>query len=189
MPAFERTEFNSARLHLRPLAATDAQSLFTVYSDPAVMRYWSSPPWTAMSEAEAHIAEELAGLAAGTGLALGIERTSDHQLIGTCQYHLFHEQSRRAEIGYGLAKSAWGQGFMHEALTMLIRHGFTALGLNRIEADIDPRNLSSARCLERLGFAKEGLLRERWIVAGEVSDSRLYGLLRRDWLAALGGQQ
>ena len=36
--------------------------------------------------------------------------------------------------------------------------------------------------LERLGFMREGVLRERWIVAGEVSDSALYGLLRAEWL-------
>jgi ribosomal-protein-alanine N-acetyltransferase len=60
---------------------------------------------------------------------------------------------------------------------------FAEFDLNRIEADIDPRNVASARSLERLGFRKEGRLRERWIVSGEVSDSDLYGLLRIDWLA------
>ena len=40
------------------------------------------------------------------------------------------------------------------------------------------------RALERLGFAREGHLRERWIVGGEVCDSWIYGLLARDWRAA-----
>ena len=70
---------------------------------------------------------------------------------------------------------------MHEALLALLHLAFTDLQLKRIEADIDPRNVASARSLERLGFAKEGLLRERWIVEGEVSDSALYGLLHSDW--------
>lgn len=52
--------------------------------------------------------------------------------------------------------------------------------LNRIEADIDPRNAASARVHERLGFVRERLLRERWIVGDEVTDSALYGLLRSD---------
>ena len=78
---------------------------------------------------------------------------------------------------------AWGQGLMHEALTALLDHGFGTWNLNRVEADIDPRNRASARTLERLGFCREGLLRERWIVGGEVCDSALYGLLQRDWLA------
>jgi RimJ/RimL family protein N-acetyltransferase len=57
------------------------------------------------------------------------------------------------------------------------------MALNRVEADIDPRNHPSAKTLERLGFQKEGHLRERWIVNGEVSDTGLYGLLASDWRA------
>lgn len=70
---------------------------------------------------------------------------------------------------------------MHEALQALLEFGFGELDLNRIEADIDPRNSASARTLERLGFTKEGYLRERWIVGDEVSDTAIYGLLRREW--------
>jgi RimJ/RimL family protein N-acetyltransferase len=66
----------------------------------------------------------------------------------------------------------------------LVEHAFTALDLNRLEATIDPRNAASARVLERLGFAHEGTQRERYVVRGETSDSRLYGLLRGDWQAA-----
>jgi RimJ/RimL family protein N-acetyltransferase len=46
---------------------------------------------------------------------------------------------------------------------------------------VDPRNEPSLRILERLGFVREGLLRERWIVGGEPSSAAMYGLLRRDW--------
>ena len=72
---------------------------------------------------------------------------------------------------------------MHEALCALLDYGFGVLDLNRVEADIDPRNTGSERTLRRLGFQLEGTLRERWIVDGEVSDTGLSGLLRRDWLA------
>lgn len=70
---------------------------------------------------------------------------------------------------------------MHEALRCFVDHLFSAVALHRLEADIDPRNAASARSLGRLGFQREGLLRERWIVANEVSDSALYGLLASDW--------
>ena len=82
--------------------------------------------------------------------------------------------------GGAMARSAWGHGYAQEAGRAVISHAFDVLGLNRIEAEIDPRNEASARVLERLGLRREGLLRERWIVAGEVSDSALYGLLARD---------
>jgi len=75
---------------------------------------------------------------------------------------------------------------MHEAMQALLGYAFQALNLNRLEADIDPRNLASAKTLERLGFQKEGHLRERWIVNDEISDTALYGLLHRDWQARFG---
>jgi ribosomal-protein-alanine N-acetyltransferase len=87
-------------------------------------------------------------------------------------------------VGYSLASAEWGNGYMQEALTALLDYGFSELDLNRVEADVDPRNAASGRSLERLGFRREGLLRERWIVGGEVSDTALYGLLRKDWEAA-----
>ena len=54
---------------------------------------------------------------------------------------------------------------------------FAAMPDERLEAEIDPRNQGSARTLERQGFVLEGTLRARWCVAGELSDSGIYGLL------------
>ena len=67
---------------------------------------------------------------------------------------------------------------------MLFGHAFGAMSLRRIEADVDPRNLPSLRTLENLGFRREGYLRQRWQVAGELQDSVLMGLLAGDWQAA-----
>ena len=50
-----------------------------------------------------------------------------------------------------------------------------------LEADIDPRNDASARLLERMAFQREGMMRERWIVNGEICDTAFYGLLKREW--------
>jgi ribosomal-protein-alanine N-acetyltransferase len=63
----------------------------------------------------------------------------------------------------------------------LLNCGFVELGLNRVVADIDPRNINSAKSLERIGFAKEGHLRESRVVNGMLTDSALYGLLQREW--------
>ena len=114
-------------------------------------------------------------------LRLGIELTAGAKLVGTCALWRIDAQCRRAEIGYVLGFQDWGQGYMHEALSALLDYAFTELNLNRVEADTDPRNERSTRLLDRLKFSKEGLFRERCIVDGEISDSAMYGLLRRDW--------
>ena len=182
MQPFDQLTLVTPRLHLRPLAAADAEALFRIYADSQVMRYWSAPPWAGIAQAEAMIEADREALPAGRHLRLALAlRDGDDSLVGTVSLFNFHEASRRAEIGYVLAREMWGRGLMHEALTALVGFAFGPLNLNRLEADIDPCNSASARSLARLGFAQEGFLRERWIVADEVSDTALFGLLSRDW--------
>ncbi len=180
---------NTERLLLRPLVETDVEVLYTIFSDVAVMRYWNTAPWEHMGEARDAIANDFEARRTGNYLQLGIEKNADAQLIGTCTLFNFNHQCRRAELGYALARSAWGRGFMPEALSALIDYAFAELKLHRIEAEIDPRNRASAKTLERLGFLKEGHLRDRWMVNGEVSDSDLYGLLVGDRLSPARGDR
>ena len=84
-------------------------------------------------------------------------------------------------MGYCLDEAAWGQGFATEAGHALLQWAFDTLDLNRVQAEVDTRNAASARVLEKLGFVCEGTLREDCVVDGEVSDSWVYGLLRRAW--------
>lgn len=192
MTPFAELFIETPRLLLRPLQDGDADALFAIFSDPAVMRYWSSPPWTDPAQALRLLANEREALAGRRDLRLGlVPRGGDGRVVGTLSLYQIDAACRHADIGYALAPAEQGRGLMNEALAAVIslafdhRPGapFDDLLFNRLEADIDPRNAPSCRAMERLGFLREGLLRERWIVAGEVSDSAMYGLLRRDWLA------
>jgi RimJ/RimL family protein N-acetyltransferase len=181
MPTLTPIELFTPRLKLRWMDAGDAEAHYTVFSDPEVARYWSSGPWTALDQAHEHIAATQAAYADGSGMRLGIALRETDALIGNASLHRFVDTSRRCELGYALARAHWGYGYVSEALRALLDYGFTALDLNRIEADIDPRNTASARVLEKLGFRKEGYMPERWIVQGEPADTVYYGLLRRHW--------
>ncbi|GAB4579405.1 MAG: GNAT family N-acetyltransferase [Anaerolineales bacterium] len=181
MPPFPSIPLQTERLVIRHLTDSDVKALFDIRSNSEVMRYWSSPPITELEQAQNIITRSQEGDEAGEFLQLGIERRMDGVLIGTCTLFSFHLPSRRAEIGYVLGRPYWGQGYMHEALQRLVQYAFENLDLNRLEADIDPRNAASAKTLQRLGFRKEGYMYERWIVGDEVSDTEFYGLLRKDW--------
>ena len=183
MPDFSNLTLHTDRLVLRPLTPADTDAVFAMRSDPQVQRYGSHPPWTDRETAVPYIERDMRELAAGDAAQLGIERREDGAVIGTCTLYALDRQSRRADCGYVLLPSAWGKGYASEAMAALLDWGFDELDLHRVEADIDPRNLASARMLERLGFKHEGHLRERWIVGGEISDSWLYGLLAREWKA------
>lgn len=173
------------RLRLRALRETDADTLFRMYSDSAFMRYWAFPPLTAPEQAAENLTAMMKRAAAGSALFLAVELQSTGEAIGTCNFPSIYSPARRAEIGYGLLPTCWGHGYMQEAVAALLDYGFEMLKLHRIEADVDPRNASSVKVLERAGFVREGLLRERWIIAdGEYSDGAFYGLLRQDWLAS-----
>ena len=186
MPAFSPTVLLTERLKLRWLDERDAQAQFAIYSNPEVMRYGSGAPWTELAQAEANIARALDGYRSGSAQAFAIELVATGELVGNCTLFGFDETNRRAEIGYSLARHQWGRGYVREALTALIGHGFDVLGLNRLEADTDPRNAASIKALEALKFQKEGFLRERWLVNGEVCDTAFYGLLRSDWVPGTG---
>ncbi len=145
------------------------------------MKYWSSPPHKDEDQTKSHINNAIKNCDEGSSLQLAITLKSNDELIGTLSLFNIHEESRRAEIGYILASSFWGQGIMSEALSSFIKFCFETLQFNRLEADIDPDNQASSKLLKKHGFNVEGLLKERWIVNGKVTDSEIYGLLKSNY--------
>ena len=181
MQKFNLTTIQTSRLLLRPLERSDCDDLFSLRSHPEVNRYTGNTPFATVESAKEMIERDINAMDEGEYVRFALIRDSDSKLIGTCGLFHFDEQCRRAEIGYDLHPDVWGRGYINEALVPLINLGFAEMDLNRIEADVDPLNASSIKTLERLGFKKEGFLRERWIVNGVKADTAFYGLLLSDW--------
>jgi len=181
MSTYSTPVLTTQRLMLRPLAATDARALYAIFSDPTVVRYWSAEPWTDISMAETAIARALEAYRDETELRFAIELAGSREVIGTVALHHFYNQYNRCELGYAIASGHWGNGYASEAIEAVLDHGFNEVGINRVEADIDPRNDASAHVLEKLGFRKEGFMPQRWRVHGEYADTVFYGLLRDYW--------
>lgn len=167
-------------VQLRAYRADDADALYAIYSDPIVMRYWSYSPWTEHSQVDDYLRRDHDYVGDGL-IAWAIARREDDVLIGTTTLVGIDHAQGRADIGYALSRDQWGKGLAQEAVRLALSHAFDAMQLRRIEADADPRNVASCRLLERIGFIREGFLRERWMVAGELQDTALYGLLRKDF--------
>ena len=91
-----------------------------------------------------------------------------------------------AYVGYKLAPTHTGQGYMTEAVAALVRFAFGPLGLHRLEANIMPRNTPSLRVAKRLGFTEEGLAR-RYLNIGGVWEDHIHMVLLNEpgWDAAL----
>lgn len=172
---------HTARLRLRPCEDSDADDLFALMRDAHVLRYWDAPTWSDRARADLFIAGCRQLAKDGTGARVVVERASDGALLGWCHLTGWNPGYRSAGTGYVLASAAWGQGYATEAARAVLDWAFGALDLNRVQSETDTRNLASARVLEKLGFQREGTLRQDCIVDGDVSDSWVYGLLRREW--------
>ena len=169
------------RVVLRWISEDDIDSLYEIFSNRHVMRYWSTVPLP-NREAAAELQREIAeGNERETMFKWGLALRDSDKVIGTAMLLNLSREDGRAELGYAMAHAYWGKGYMNEALNALVSHAFEVMDLRRLEADVDPRNAASIRVLEKLGFQREGFLRERWHVNGEIQDAFFYGLLRREW--------
>ncbi len=115
-----------------------------------------------------------------------LTETASGLVIGSISFHSWYPMHRRSELGYMMNSEAHKkQGFMKEALPEVLRFGFTAMDLNRIEAFISPENQASRRLVEGNGFSPEGQLRQHYVHQDRYDDSIVYGLLRSEWAGAL----
>lgn len=175
----------TSRLVLRELRPADAADVLVFRGDPEVQRF-DDPPIKTVGEARALISELRRAQRIGDIQVWAITEQGIDRVIGlvTLQHPARRGDGyhRRAEIGYGIARSRWGQGIGSEATRAVICHAFETLKLNRVFARTIADNHESVRLLERLGFAREGLQREHSLEDdGRFHDSAVYGLLRRDW--------
>lgn len=169
------------RLRLRPFGDADADALYALQSSAHVLRYWDAPTWTERSRAQEFIDRSHQLAEDGTGVRLAIERLADGRFTGWCHLTRWEPDFRSAAIGFCFTDAVWGQGYATEAAGAVLQWAYDTLDLNRVQAEADTRNIACARVLEKVGFVREGTLRQDCIVNGEVSDSWVYGLIEADW--------
>ena len=181
-PAYPVT---TRRMRLRPLTTDDIPDLLAYRSDPEVCRYLPFEPMT-----EDVLARRLAGdlgrgeiHAEGDTMTLGAERISDRRLIGDVILFFHSERHAGGEIGYAFHPDVAGQGFAVEACSALLDLAYDALGLHRVVANMDARNLASARLAQRLGMRPEARHVSCEMFKGEWADLLVYALLDDEWRA------
>lgn len=168
------------RLIMRDLHKRDLAHFMRVHGDADVVRYTPHGPWAKAADGEAWLERMKGYRKRGDGLQLTIEDKATKTAIGIMLVFHFNEGTGSGEVGYMLAKEHWGKGLAKEALIAFVDFCFDTLKLKRLEAQLDPRNIASAKVLERAGFKQEGHQRRNHFAKGEVSDTGLYGMLRED---------
>ena len=167
------------RLHLRRPVPNDAQRIFEKYAqDPDVTRYLVWVPHTSVETTRKFIAFCQDRWTKSVAFPYVITRKEDGELLGMIEVR---PNGHRADFGYVLARSYWGNGFMPEAITALAKITLGNGAIYRMEATCDIENKASARALEKAGFSREGLLRKYIVhpnISPEPRDSLLYALTR-----------
>ena len=92
------------------------------------------------------------------------------------------DQTRKStEIGYWLSSDLQKRGIVTRSCGALVEYLFNSLDMNRVEIQCDVKNIRSQKVPERLGFKKEGVLRQNHCRYGEYVDSVVYSILSREW--------
>ena len=168
---------------MRPLRNEDLPDLFAVNGDDQVARYLPYTAWQTPEDGSSWLARMQALAAAGSAVQLVMQRRSDGRVIGTLLLFKWDEGSARIELGYVLGRPHWRQGYAREAVQAVCGQAFGALGVRRIEAEVQPANQASNALLRSLGFVHEGTLRQRWVARQRAYDTHVYGLLADEWRA------
>jgi ribosomal-protein-alanine N-acetyltransferase len=178
----ETPRLETERLILRPITMEDRGFIYELFSSPETNRYSSHESLRNLEEAgEMYDGYLKPGFPSHFRVAVELKETGEP--VGTLGLYSYSERDRRAELGYDLLEEHWGRGIMTEAVGAVLRYGFEVLGLNRVEATMDPLNTRSVRLVERLGFKSEGHMREKYLYKGRSRDELIYSLLRSEWVS------
>jgi RimJ/RimL family protein N-acetyltransferase len=170
------------RLYLRPLDAGDLDRCLQWINDPDVLgtlgRRFPMNRAREKEWLEGHYKDER-----DLGLAIVLKDGDRH--IGNCGLHGIDAFNRCAEFGIMLGdKDAWGQGYAPEAGRLILGFGFEELALHRIMLRVFAHNERAQRAYQKLGFVREGVLRESYFRGGRFHDTIVMSILSGEWGAS-----
>ena len=117
-------------------------------------------------------------------LVIDMKDGSGWRLIGNSSFFDFDWIARVAEVGIMIGdKSVWNQGYGTEVMTLLLRHGFETLNLNRIYLRVYADNKRAIRTYEKVGFVHEGRMRQAVYKKGKYNDVLFMSVLSEEWNA------
>jgi ribosomal-protein-alanine N-acetyltransferase len=175
-------ELSTRRLVLRRLRKTDVDDIFDYASRPVVTKYTIWDYHRTNKETKAFIKRVTEKYKHGEPVSWAVTDKRSGKVIGTAGYEFYSSIHKTAGIGYAISPDYWNKGYMTEAVKKIIEFGFKKIGLNRIEAVCDIKNIGSARVMEKAGMKFEGIQRSRIITAkGRVHDVKSYAITRKDF--------
>lgn len=168
--------------HLRLLEERDTEELFSLLTaNYDYLKKWLPFPNNAfqLSDAKAYINDGRKQYLTYAGVPFGIFLQS--KLVGFISYRKADWANRIIGLGYWIDSSRQGRGLATKACRILTDFAFDGLRMNRVEIACATENIKSRAVAERLGFCREGIIREAEYVNGRYVDHVVYGILAREW--------
>jgi RimJ/RimL family protein N-acetyltransferase len=176
----KRTILRTARMELHPTAPGFADGLWAAIQSSlrelAPWMAWAVDP----SEEDTRSFAERSVDNWDSGAAYNFTIVVDGVAAGQCGLDRVDSLANQCEIGYWMRSDLAGRGLMTEGAAAVVSLAFDEAGLHRIELHAGLKNLASNRIAEKLGFQREGILRDRGLGAGGYYDMYVYGLLESD---------
>ena len=173
------------RLILRKVKKNDAADLYEYCKSPISAKYADWEIHEDISVTKQYINWLLSSEKHGQYFTWCIEEKVSGKVIGTCSFTSIDREYKVAEIGYGILKNYWGNGYASEAVAAMMDYGFCRIGLCRIFARIMKGNINSVKLAKRLNMECEGYLRKGVWCNGSAKDLYLYAITDEDYLKNL----
>ena len=172
-------QIETERLILRRPRMDDAPVIFAAYAqDPEVTRYMTWRPHKNMEETYRIVELMLKLWEEGNAYSYAITLKDSDSVIGMIA---MHPDGFKVGLGYVLARSYWGKGYVSEAARAVTNLLLEQRDIYRVFAICDVENLASARVMEKAGMVREGLLR-KYIIHPNISnvprDSYIYAIVK-----------
>jgi len=168
---------------VEPLGFQHADDLLRAGADPTIWTYMPTDPSGSADAMRTWIADALALRETGSQLPFAIIEVLSGQAVGSTRFLNISPHDRGLEIGWTwLAPRVQRTAVNTECKYLLLQHAFEDVGAIRVQLKTDSRNLVSQRAIERLGAAREGLLRKHMIVQrGHQRDTVMYSIIDTEW--------
>jgi RimJ/RimL family protein N-acetyltransferase len=167
------------KIYLRPLEQDDSPHFVQWLNDPEIQRLTlRARPLTQDDEAD-YINQMRRS---HTDIAFVIAAHANDTPVGGTALHQIDWRNRHAALGITIGDQLnWGKGYGTDATRLMVRYAFATLNLNRVWLQVLEYNERAIRCYEKVGFKKEGLLRQEHFREGRYWDTHLMAMLRQDW--------
>lgn len=169
---------HTERLRIRPFEEVDVEDVFEIYSNSTVCRYLLEEPWTSIDKVE-KFASKLKNRSLHSGSPLSLAVLLDDKVIGDISVW-YTEMRETVEIGFVFHPSFSKKGYAKESVRAVIDSLFMDYKVHRIQANLDDRNLASAKLCENLGMRREAHFLQDYWNKGEWTSSFVYGMLYSD---------